>query len=248
MFTLNKGTTCVAKLKNQRQYAFTLAEVLITLGIIGVVAAMTMPALISSYKEKQTVVALKKFYSILEQAIRLNQIENPEDYSGSNIVSLFKTSKVCLPGDTSCAVMPYKVLKRSNSSSWGKTDSFNKSGGSVFYAQLIDGSIIRYFTNNSCSNVRGSSKALQNQCGEFSIDINGNKLPNRYGQDVFFFNITKYGVVPFGTEDENLYSFSKDCKNGTSNGLGCAAWVLANENMDYLHCNDLDWNNKTSCK
>ena len=45
---------------------FTLAEVLITLGVIGVVAAMTMPSLVAHYKEKQTVVALKKFYSILE--------------------------------------------------------------------------------------------------------------------------------------------------------------------------------------
>ena len=40
---------------NIRRAAFTLAEVLITLGIIGVVAAMTIPTLITSYKEKQTV-------------------------------------------------------------------------------------------------------------------------------------------------------------------------------------------------
>ena len=43
--------------------AFTLAEVLITLGIIGVVAAMTMPSLIASHKEKETVSKLKKVYS-----------------------------------------------------------------------------------------------------------------------------------------------------------------------------------------
>ena len=43
---------------NVQKFAFTLAEVLITLGIIGVVAAMTIPSLIQSYKEKQTVVTL----------------------------------------------------------------------------------------------------------------------------------------------------------------------------------------------
>lgn len=48
--------------------AFTLAEVLITLGIIGVVASMTLPALIQKNNEKQIVVRLKKLYSMLQQA------------------------------------------------------------------------------------------------------------------------------------------------------------------------------------
>lgn len=67
-FTLTEGTTCVAKLKNQRHYAFTLAEVLITLGIIGVVAAMTMPALISNHKKMVFKNQYKKLYSTIYQA------------------------------------------------------------------------------------------------------------------------------------------------------------------------------------
>ncbi len=47
---------------------FTLAEVLITLGIIGVVAALTMPSVINNYKEKETIAKLKKTYSVLSQA------------------------------------------------------------------------------------------------------------------------------------------------------------------------------------
>ena len=46
---------------------FTLAEVLITLGIIGVVAALTLPSLIQNYKEKATVTAVKESYSILRK-------------------------------------------------------------------------------------------------------------------------------------------------------------------------------------
>ena len=53
--------------------AFTLAEVLITLGIIGVVAAMTLPALIQKQHRKETSVKLKKFYSQMYQAILLAQ-------------------------------------------------------------------------------------------------------------------------------------------------------------------------------
>ena len=48
---------------------FTLAEVLITLGIIGVVAALTMPALIGNYQKKEITTRLKKTYSIVQQAI-----------------------------------------------------------------------------------------------------------------------------------------------------------------------------------
>ena len=54
---------------------------MITLGIIGVVAAMTMPALIQRQNEKATVVKLKKAYSVLENAYRLAKEENG-DFSG----------------------------------------------------------------------------------------------------------------------------------------------------------------------
>jgi len=59
-----------------KKNAFTLAEVLITLGIIGVVAALTMPSLITNYQKKQTVVRLQKAYSALSQAVKLSQAQN----------------------------------------------------------------------------------------------------------------------------------------------------------------------------
>ena len=61
---------------NAKRVAFTLAEVLITLGIIGVVAAMTIPTLISNYKKSVVETKLKKFYSLSNQAIRLSEIDN----------------------------------------------------------------------------------------------------------------------------------------------------------------------------
>ena len=65
-----------------KRAAFTLAEVLITIGIIGIVAAMTMPSLIANYRKKQTAVRLERFYSIMSQAVlRWQQDEGimPED-------------------------------------------------------------------------------------------------------------------------------------------------------------------------
>ena len=58
--------------------AFTLAEILITLGIIGVVAAMTIPSIIIDYQKKHTVEALKKAYSTLDQALVSSIFENGE--------------------------------------------------------------------------------------------------------------------------------------------------------------------------
>ena len=54
---------------------FTLAEVLITLGIIGVVASMTMPVLIGSYKKKAAVSQLKKVYSSLLQSVEFSNLK-----------------------------------------------------------------------------------------------------------------------------------------------------------------------------
>ena len=55
---------------------FTLAEVLITLGIIGVVAALTIPTLIQKYTNKVVETRLVQFYSSINQAVKLSEIDN----------------------------------------------------------------------------------------------------------------------------------------------------------------------------
>jgi prepilin-type N-terminal cleavage/methylation domain-containing protein len=56
--------------------AFTLAEVLITIGIIGIVAAMTIPNLITKFEKHRTETQLLKFYSMINQTVRLSSEEN----------------------------------------------------------------------------------------------------------------------------------------------------------------------------
>jgi prepilin-type N-terminal cleavage/methylation domain-containing protein len=58
--------------------AFTLAEVLITLGIIGIVAALTMPALMANYRKKVLETRIKKFYSVINQSVRMKQAQDGE--------------------------------------------------------------------------------------------------------------------------------------------------------------------------
>jgi hypothetical protein len=66
--------------------------------------------------------------------------------------------------------------------------------------------------------------------------INGSKAPNKNGQDVFYFIVSKDRIIPCGTKDETTRGFDNDCKLKSGGELGCTAWVIYNENMDYLHC------------
>lgn len=65
--------------------AFTLAEVLITLGIIGIVAAMTLPTVISNHKKKTIETRLQKFYSVANQAIKLSELKNAQKSIGQHV-------------------------------------------------------------------------------------------------------------------------------------------------------------------
>ncbi len=244
---------------------------MITLGIIGVVAAMTMPTLIQKNNEKATVTKLKKFMSVMNSAITLSINDNGpidswrltntvfDEETGSNtplsnegqeefmkryILPYLKYSYVCLQTDTNCKSYDRYSLDGTKFS--GFTDRIILADGST-----VSGFVI---SNSSCLLTAGESKALQNVCGQIFFDINGaRKPPNKTGVDVFLFYFTKYGVIPMGTEMENNdnYSFENSCSLRTVNrlnGYGCTAWVIYNENMDYLHCKDLSWNGKKKCK
>ena len=63
-------------MQKSRKAAFTMAEVLITLGIIGIVAAMTLPALIGKYKMLTYEVAFKKQYALLQNTMNLLTVDN----------------------------------------------------------------------------------------------------------------------------------------------------------------------------
>ena len=268
-FTHAKDSAHARVSVNKRQVAFTLAEVLITLGVIGIVAAMTLPALIQRQQEKATVTALKKFYSVMSQAYQFateeyGPIENwglkgsldvdmKDDYatyqnSGEIYLDRFapylKIVRRCKRNESNCfAPVEYKTLK----GTLYLDMTTNTLGGAV----MADGMVLSLepFSEN-CTRSMGNSKALANTCGSIFVDINGDKNPNVLGRDMFSFYITKYGIVPRGTSLEtDKFSFDKSCKNAkTQDGYACAAWVIYNENLDYLHCSDLGWNTKSKCK
>lgn len=239
---------------------FTLAEVLITLGIIGVVASLTIPTLMQNADERANVVALKKAYTTLSQAYKLAEQEDgtPDTWgmtTGNSpagdapmlnkLKPYLRVDKDCTDGSQGCfpAGVTYVSLKPSLPGPGLYDDN------PLAKLKLTDGTLlIAAVSDPSCGINSGSSIALQSVCGRYWVDINGFKKPNQWGKDTFQFYLTKYGIIPMGSAQETAYTFSGTCKDkDTMPGRGCTAWVIYNDNMDYLHCNDLDWTTKTKC-
>ncbi len=146
-----------------RKRAFTLAEVLITLGIIGVVAAMTIPVLITKYQKEQIVVRLKKTYTVMNQAVRMSiandtwtQPPTDKRYDQAAMVEWLKT-----------ALIPY--LNGAQVYDKNPIDQFPASYPAIV---LADGSTL-VLNNNAQIHVL--------------YDLNGNKGPNKAGKDWFYF-------------------------------------------------------------
>lgn len=214
---------------SQSSLGFTLAEVLITLGIIGIVAAMTIPTLLHEYKIKRTISILKEDQSIITQMLKLSEVENGEpegwdgvgEYSEENSIKVSKKINPYLKIATDCGTYDPKGMCVRNATYRhlnGAIYSNYALNRGMYKVKLLNGSTIMYYTYPSLI--------------IFVVDVNGNKLPNTIGIDVFYF---KYnvgsGLVANG--QPNFYDYKTHCTKD-SDGWGCTYYVLNFGNMDYL--------------
>lgn len=247
--------------KMNKRNAFTLAEVLITLGIIGIVAALTLPTLINNQKEKTTISKLKKFQTTMNQALMFSKEANgtPDLWNldaqnitdpilSNKFIPYLKILKNCgFEGEC----FYNKEIKFLNGNTWANLFKQTTSWKQETFI-LSDGSMVAMnVVSADCSSNRGITRDLQNVCALIYIDTNGEAQPNTFGKDFFSFYLTKYSVIPTGTagEYDTNHSFSNNCISENANGMACTAWVIENENMDYLKCpTELSWNGKHTCK
>ena len=182
----NKKEHRILEHKNMRK-AFTLAEVLITLGIIGVVAAMTLPTLITNYQKRATVAKLKRAYSVIKQAYLMSydQVGDPtaDEALAMGNDNYFKTYWAPYIKGTVCS--SYQECGYSSNAPWimsnGSklaTNVVALSGRTTFYTN--DGFLYVVFVSG------GSSGGLIAH-SYVICDINGGKGPNQSGKDVFYF-------------------------------------------------------------
>lgn len=152
---------------------FTLAEVLITLGIIGVVAAMTMPTLLNSTNGAQYRTAYKKALSVLSQAVVLNVALDDYDLSQATTSSDTDTAKASLYSLFRNRMNVVSDSGTSNVDSW--------TAGNDNTAKFGDGSNYTMFFNDGISFTFAKSAAQCTQTNpcKGAIDINGAKNPNK---------------------------------------------------------------------
>lgn len=207
--------------KRLRLVAFTLAEVLIVLGIIGVVAEMTIPDLIQNSQKQVYVTSLKKAYTNVNQVLTLISVDKgcPDDLQCTGLFAASTTDQSL--GDE--LVKYFKVIKNcgieTKKGCFPVSTNLNYDGSSADSLQIDSWESYKFVTADGMSfditndkdnceknwSISGTGNASQ-VCGTVYIDINGLKGPNYYGKDTFLFYITNGRgalLYPSGGSDEN---------------------------------------------
>lgn len=219
---------------------FTLAEVLITLGIIGVVAAMTIPTLMNQTNQLESITALKKSNSVLSSALKLTSMDN------GGVLSNSFTNAEDFKNQLS---QNLKVLKDCNNpgigTCWPKSTKYLNNGMDLVLAWatflggdpsiiLADGSSLHFdYTDGDplCKSNWSGESSVSDVCLVVMVDVNGLKAPNVMGKDTFRFFVKNNAIlVPFGADSTNqaLYAPATDC-SPTGTGSGCTAkYILGN--------------------
>ena len=239
----------------RKRCAFTLAEVLITLGVIGVVAAMTLPSLIADYKEKELVTRAKDYkekelvtrakrsYSVIMNAINAYNADNESLGDNSTLMDYSKTSEeiitefskyfngavLCKQNGKQKCNLSYKIkLLEAQNDGEGKNQTSSMFSDAIL---LSDGSIVGlwrettspgscYYEFTHCDtdtdgnyikNPDGSCQSTDytsNRCGRIMVDTNGHKGPNRFGSDVFIFQVGQNKITFMNSEGNLNYILS----------------------------------------
>ena len=225
--------TCFMPLKG-----FTLAEVLITLGIIGVVAAMTIPTLVKNYQKQVWVNQLKKTVSTLEQGFqkmmadegvdnlwRTEMFANSGHFEESDKEDFYYQPGFCTSFYQPLLKKYFNIVKFDDEMNAKRKIQFLNDIGNwdqevdYAYMYLIDGSVVGfdgYVLNGHSDKV-----------AYLFIDVNGDKGPNEYGRDVFMgLMLTPQGLIKSSKGHP-------DCS--TSKGIyGCYQKIIeAGWKMDY---------------
>lgn len=221
--------------------AFTLSEVLITLGIIGVVAALTLPALISKYEKQVLENQFKTAYSLVNNAVTRMSADNPDimntycgsTYHGSS--SSEEMTKFAVDFSKYFDVVNDKTTIRNNilyNNINFKQPNYKKYSKGTDPNGYTDGQFAikngMTISNGYCW-IGNSSKGLH---VEFLIDTNGLKGPNAMGYDLFYFWINsdnKVVTCPQIPDNPAYCNFLTEDNTGAHNGVNCSTFALRNE-------------------
>lgn len=236
-------------------WGFSLAELLIAVAIIGVIAALTIPGVIANYQRKALLTQLQKSYVELQESLLILKTENYQkglygsslnkksstsirNSAGKFLLGYYKITQDCETDTQPCFASKYADLSSMTYSDYScEGYSVNVASGAAIC--IVPASI----TEEEVSDDTGATttKEIKNPAVVY-IDVNGSKEPNIGGRDMFTFNIyedfTIDEVDPASTdlssleeERDNLYD--ENCLT-SSIGKGCFAKILNDDwEMNY---------------
>ena len=252
-----------------KAYAFTLAETLIVIGIIGVVAALTLPNLNHATGDKEKVTKVKKIYASLTDAVDRAQAIYGDADTWFTDMDCFSDTAACSERFAKRVTEFMKVSKDCgiNAGCFSEAPlllvspaSLYDEDGNEYDSPTLYDNYYQEFNDVGAYMVSlsdGMSLSFY-KCGaggDIFVDIDGpNKGKNKIGDDIFGFDIDKDNSNSFNVFPGYTFYDAGTCRDrtaliGASNGGNFTAWVIENGNLDYLKClEELNWETQTSCK
>ena len=213
---------------------FTLAEVIITLTIIGVVAAITMPVINVQTEESKFISQLHKAENSLNTAIKLAALDNDNlpvkhwktfadatDETGR--IDAFKNALMAQMNIINNCSNINECLYSGKYNNLKKTEVEDTNWKPATATCFITSDGITY-----CIKTAGD-----NGNGEILVDLNGPQKPNIFGVDSFNFNINGLNKSINAQNELTLCDINSSSNEAIKNGLGCTKWALRKGNMDY---------------
>lgn len=246
-FSAMRGNSELTKVK----FGFTLAEILITLGIIGIVAVMIIPSLISRKQKLEIEMQLKETYSIIQQGLKMAENDdlafNPKvtentinDWFDTYFAPYIKYSRVCY--DSAGCWQNFGPTRNLT----GNTAYFSRTGigigGNIVILKLTNGSNLILDSYGVTDLKRYLGLNVPNESLVIIIDANGDKRPNIIGKDIFFTVLTDKGLVPVGIDESND-TIDKNC-SATSTSINAGYYCLLKVKNNGWQIPEDVWNKK----
>ncbi len=219
--------------KNKR-HGFTLAEVLITLGLIGIIAAMTVPNLMQNWRKQERISQLKVAYSILQHATKMAVAEHGDsstwDYTREGNKEEYEYDQQATSASyAETYFIPYVKTKdkgiRLTKVNNGKYKPIKVKGGDAgAYTGL---SHVVQLDNGMLVLIKAAIEIPR-----LLVDVNGLKGPNRLGDDIFTFHLINNSIAPIppdgNPKDPTSYNDCTQSYENNLSGSNCTYNIITN--------------------